>query len=106
LPQINVAQDPEGRQLGRVEVWRLPEQGAQQFPERRAAVALFNYGDEPYDPRKLEDGVGFAFPRPRYYDVPEAQSAAALERFRNADTLETLPVTQGVVGEFVSAQRG
>jgi hypothetical protein len=106
LPQINVAQDPEGRQLGRVEVWRLPEQGAQQFPERRAAVALFNYGDEPYDPRKLEDGVGFAFPRPRYYDVPEAQSAAALERFRNADTLETLPVTQGVVGEFVLLKEG
>ncbi len=106
LPQINVAQDPEGRQLGRVEVWRLPEQGAQQFPERRAAVALFNYGDEPYDPRKLEDGVGFAFPRPRYYDVPETQSDAVLNRFRNADTLETLPVTQGVVGEFVLLREG
>lgn len=101
LPQINVPQDAEGRQLGRVEVWRLPEQGAQQFPERRTAVALFNYGDEPYDPRKLDDGVGFAFPRPRFYDVPESQSDAVLERFRNADTLETIPLSQGVVGDFV-----
>ncbi|MDW8465314.1 MAG: cell surface protein SprA [Chloroherpetonaceae bacterium] len=101
LPQINVPQDAEGRQLGRVEVWRLPEQGAQQFPERRTAVALFNYGDEPYDPRKLDDGVGFAFPRPRFYDVPESQSNAVLERFRNADTLETIPLSQGVVGDFV-----
>ncbi|MFN3427051.1 MAG: cell surface protein SprA [Candidatus Thermochlorobacter sp.] len=106
LPQVIVPQDQEGRQLGRVEVWRLPEQGAQQFPERRAAVALFNYGDEPYDARKLEDGVGFAFPRPRYYDVPEAQSEATLNRFRNADTLETLPVGQGIVGEFILLREG
>lgn len=106
LPQVIVPQDADGRQLGRVEVWRLPEQGAQQFPERRAAVALFNYGDEPYDARKLEDGVGFAFPRPRYFDVPEAQSDATLNRFRNADTLETLPISQGVVGEFVLLREG
>jgi cell surface protein SprA len=106
-PNTIVQPDPQGRQITRVEVWRAIDGAAANIPGRRTAIALLNYGDEPFDREKIE--TGFAPPQDRYYDVAAAESAALLNRFRVDTTDISGLIPQGsinFVGDFVLMQEG
>ncbi|NTW48164.1 MAG: cell surface protein SprA [Chlorobiales bacterium] len=95
----------DGRQLGRIDVWVLPQQPPAANTPVNRAVALLTLGDIPYSKQNLENG--FPFPDTVYHPLTPSQSADTLAKYRDPNRPE--PKANGktvVVGNFKQLTEG